>query len=243
MSQLVNILDLGMVDYQKAWDTQTHIHQTLIKQKRSPHVDEWTNHHLIFCEHPHVYTLGKSGRLTHLLADGETLQGIQAQFFKINRGGDITYHGPGQLVVYPILDLDRLFTDVHRYVRLLEEVVILTLADFGLPAGRIQGLTGVWLNTDRPKPSKICAIGVHLSRWVTLHGLALNVNTDLSYFDYIVPCGIQASEKFVTSMKSELGAEQSMKLVKESFLGHFFKLFGLERNTSYDRKTSIGIEN
>lgn len=180
---------------------------------------------LLLVEHPHVYTLGKSGRAAHLLVDQPELERRGAVFYRVNRGGDITYHGPGQLVAYPILDLDHFFTDIHRYLRTLEAVVIGLLADYGLRGMRAEGETGVWLEAGTPRARKICAMGVRASRWVTMHGLALNANTDLAYFDLIVPCGIRG--KGVTSLKRELGHEVSMDAVKERFKVHFEAVFGV----------------
>ena len=179
---------------------------------------------LLFVEHPHVYTLGKSGNLENLLANEEQLKAIQAEFYPINRGGDITYHGPGQLVGYPILDLDHYFTDIHRYLRTLEEVIILVLAEYGLHAERSPGETGVWLDVGTPFARKICAMGVRASRWVTMHGWAFNVNTDLRYFEYIIPCGI--TDKSVTSLDRELKRSISMDEVKEKVKRHFESQFG-----------------
>ncbi|MDB5241725.1 MAG: lipoyl(octanoyl) transferase LipB, partial [Spirosoma sp.] len=207
VNKQVEVRELGLIGYQEAWDEQERlftqiVHQKLANRALPPHTQQLTPNYLLFCQHPHVYTLGTSGHLDNLLVDQERLANeFGATFFKIRRGGDITYHGPGQLVGYPILDLDNFFTDIHRYMRLLEESIILTLADYGLDAGRIEGLTGVWLgyrDDSRQQvgprvavsPRKICALGVKASRWVTMHGFALNVNTDLSYFDHIVPCGI-----------------------------------------------------
>ena len=179
---------------------------------------------LLFVEHPHVYTLGKSGNMENLLANEEQLKAIQAEFYPINRGGDITYHGPGQLVGYPILDLDHYFTDIHRYLRTLEEVIILVLAEYGLHAERSPGETGVWLDVGTPFARKICALGVRASRWVTMHGWAFNVNTDLRYFEYIIPCGI--TDKSVTSLDRELKRSVSMDEVKEKVKRHFEAQFG-----------------
>ena len=223
---------LALVDYQQAWDFQEQLFAATIARKTQnrglpTEAQLPTPNHLMFCEHPHVYTLGKSGKPDHLLLDEKVLGEKQAAFYRINRGGDITYHGPGQLVGYPILDLDNFFTDIHRYMRTLEEAVILTLADFGLDAGRIEGLTGVWLDYEAQRnPRKICAMGVKASRWVTMHGFALNVNPDLTYFGYIVPCGIQ--DKAVTSMQQELGQSVDMETVKERLKAHLATLFGME---------------
>lgn len=221
--------DLGLVDYQQAWDYQEQLLAETVKIKTHnrdlPSEQQMvTPNSLLFCEHPHVYTLGKSGYVENLLLDSSALAQKQATFYKINRGGDITYHGPGQLVAYPILDLDHFFNDIHRYMRTLEEAVVLTCADYGLDAGRIAGFTGVWLGYDSPyNQRKICAMGVKTSRWVTMHGLALNVNTDLSYFGYIVPCGI--ADKAVTSMQLELGQSVNLKQVAQQLKKHVAKLF------------------
>jgi lipoyl(octanoyl) transferase len=225
----LNIEDLGLIDYQSAWEYQTLIHQGLIEQKRvNPHSFDKI-HKLILCEHPHVYTLGKSGKEEHLVMPLEELGSIQASFYKINRGGDITYHGPGQLVAYPILDLDKLFTDVHKYVRLLEETVIQVLHYYMIDGQRIDGLTGVWLDSNSKKARKICAIGVHLSRWVSLHGLAFNINSDLKYFNHIIPCGIASDDKAVTSLQVELGKSIDMSEVKELFIDAFVNNFELNK--------------
>jgi lipoyl(octanoyl) transferase len=231
MKRSVALANLGMISYRDGWEIQEHffnetIHKKLLNRDResSGQLPEPTQDHLLMCEHPHVYTLGKSGKEEHLLLNPEQLDAVQAEFVKTNRGGDITYHGPGQLVVYPILDLDHYFTDIHRYMRELEEVVIRCLADFGITAGRIKGLTGVWLgDEDDPNARKICAMGVKASRWVTMHGLALNVNTDLDYFRYIVPCGIE--DKAVTSISRETGQLIPMDKVVSSFLKHFSERF------------------
>jgi lipoyl(octanoyl) transferase len=212
---------LGSVDYKEAWDFQESLFNAIISSKQQGSSD--SESHLITCEHPHVFTLGKSGKKDHLLADEESLKSIDARFYQINRGGDITYHGPGQLVVYPILDLDQFFTDIHKYMRFLEEAVILTLADYGIIGHRIEGLTGVWI--DLEKPRKIAAFGVKSSRWVTMHGIGFNVNTDLSYFDQIIPCGI--SDKQVTSMNQELGYMLDMNEVTVRLVEHLRLLFDL----------------
>lgn len=228
----VNFQHLGLVDYQQAWDYQEKlfagtVQRKIENRKRPEEAQLTTANYLLFCEHPHVYTLGKSGLPENLLLNKQQLQEKEATFYKINRGGDITYHGPGQLVAYPILDLDNFFTDIHRYLRYLEEAVILTLADFGLEAGRINGLTGVWLDhVQQENPRKICAMGVKSSRWVTMHGLALNVNADLEYFGYIIPCGIR--DKAVTSMQQELGKAVDIREVEAHLSQHLCKLFGME---------------
>ena len=221
--------DLGCMDYQEAWTYQENLFAAIVVQKiqnRNLPEDQQTTtpNYLLFVEHPHVYTLGKSGKPEHLLLDATGLEAHAATYYKINRGGDITYHGPGQLVGYPILDLDHFFTDIHRYLRYLEEAIILTLAEYGVQAGRIEGLTGVWLDHDTLKnPRKICALGVKSSRWVTMHGFAFNVNVDLSYFGHIVPCGID--DKAVTSLHLELGRPVDVQEVKEKVKKHLAALF------------------
>ncbi len=232
MNKSVQFQSLGLIDYKQAWDYQEQLFAETVARKirnRDLPYDEQTatGNYLLFCEHPHVYTIGKSGKEQHLLLGEEQLAQIGATFYRINRGGDITYHGPGQLVGYPVLDLDHFFTDIHRYMRLLEEAVILTLAEYTLDAGRIPGLTGVWLDYEkRENPRKICAMGVKTSRWVTMHGFALNVNTDLLYFDHIVPCGI--ADKAVTSMARELGTPVPMKEVEGRMVKHLAALFEME---------------
>lgn len=221
--------DLGVVDYQQAWDYQEEIFAKTISlkiQNRDLPLDlqHITSNFLLFCEHPNVYTLGKSGKQENLLLDEHGLEQAEAQYYKINRGGDITYHGPGQLVGYPIFDLENFFTDIHQYMRFLEQAVINTCAAFGLDAGRIDGLTGVWLDHNGgPNPRKICAMGVKSSRWVTMHGLALNVNTNLSYFKNIIPCGID--DKAVTSLQAELGFKVDMDNVKQVLRAEIEGLF------------------
>lgn len=224
--------DWGIVDYQEAWKRQEKLFNEVVQIKTiirnqgisDISVDDKTPNYLVFCEHPNVYTLGKSGKPAHLLLNTKELSEKNASYYPINRGGDITFHGPGQLVAYPILDLDNFFTDVHLYLRKLEEAAILVLNDFGLKGERYPGLTGVWLDAQNPlKARKICAMGVRCSRWITMHGLALNVNTQLDYFDYIVPCGI--TDKAVTSMKAELGHMLDMKQVKKSLRKHISSLF------------------
>lgn len=227
----VNVQYLGLVDYAQAWDYQeevfTEIVQTKIANRKSADQPKATENYLLFCEHPPVYTLGKSGKEGHLLLSSEELAKKGIKYYPINRGGDITFHGPGQLVGYPILDLDNFFTDIHRYLRTLEEAIILTLADYELYGGRIPGLTGVWIDYKEQKnPRKICAMGVKASRWVTMHGFALNINTDLRYFDYIVPCGIEG--KAVTSMAQELGESQNMGEVSTCLLKHLSDLFEMD---------------
>ena len=225
----VELEDLGLIDYKQCWDYQTKLFdasvQLKIKNRKFP--ENWvsTKNHLIFCEHPHVYTLGKSGDLKNLLIDGPKRKEKNISFYKINRGGDITYHGPGQLVVYPILDLDYFFSDIHKYLRLLEESVILTLADYGVTGQRLDGFTGVWVDAEKETPRKICAIGVKCSRWVTMHGIGFNINSNLDYFKHIVPCGIE--DKSVTSLQKEINQEIDMKELKLRFKKNFKILFGI----------------
>ena len=224
--------NLGLIDYQIAWDYQEELHAKIVAVKLDnrnllPDNQLDTPNYILFCEHPHVYTLGKSGKPEHLLLDEKGLANYEAKYYKINRGGDITYHGKGQLVGYPILDLENFFTDIHRYIRFLEEAVIRTCADFGIVAGRIQGLTGVWVDyEEQENPRKICAMGVKASRWVTMHGFALNVNTDLSYFNHIVPCGID--DKAVTSMEKELGQSLNFQAVSDKMLRHLKDIFEMD---------------
>ena len=221
--------DWGLLDYQQAWDRQEQVFLEAVQtktQNRNNNTDYPVKNHLIFVEHPHVYTLGKSGKPENLLLDEAGLKEKSASYYKINRGGDITYHGPGQLVGYPILDLDNFFTDIHLYLRTLEEAVILTLADYGIKGGRYEGFTGVWLDADNERARKICAMGVRCSRWVTMHGLAFNVNTDLTYFNNIVPCGID--DKDVTSMERELGYKVDTDEVKQKLKIHMAELFEME---------------
>lgn len=231
MNKKVSFKDLGLIDYQEAWDLQESTLQSTVAIKtanRNEQTENPTPNYLFFCEHPHVYTLGKSGHAEYLLLDEEGLKQNDALYYKINRGGDITYHGPGQLVGYPILDLDNFFTDIHLYLRTLEEAVILTLADYGIQSGRYPGYTGVWLDADNEKARKICAMGVRCSRWVTMHGFALNVNPDLHYFKHIIPCGIE--DKSVTSMQQELGYALPMEEVKTKLIQHIAEQFQMEIN-------------
>lgn len=225
----VEFIDWGLVDYQEAWDRQENIFAKTLSLKQDNRTNNTTlptPNYLIFTEHPHVYTLGKSGHEEYLLLDEAGLIEKEAKFYKINRGGDITYHGPGQIVGYPILDLDNFFTDIHLYLRTLEEAVILTLADYGIAAGRYEGYTGVWLDADNDKARKICAMGVRASRWVTMHGFAFNVNADLAYFGNIIPCGID--DKDVTSMERELGRKLDIEEVKQRLKNHIASLFHME---------------
>jgi len=232
LNKQTKYIDLGLMDYQQAWDFQTNLFQSIIdvklKNRSLPdHLQEITNNFVLFCEHPHVYTLGKSGAEENLLIKKEELHTIEATYYHINRGGDITYHGPGQIVVYPILDLENFFTDIHQYMRLLEEAVIQTLAEFNVIAGRINGLTGVWIDIDDEKKArKICAMGVKTSRWVTMHGLAFNVNTQLDYFNHIVPCGI--ADKAVTSLDKELNQKQDIEKVKAILKDKLASLFNMD---------------
>jgi lipoyl(octanoyl) transferase len=226
----VILKDLGLMDYAQAWDYQEALFKEIVHTKidnRRNNTTTPTDNYLLFVRHPHVYTLGKSGDPENLLIDEQKLASIGAQFFKINRGGDITYHGPGQIVGYPILDLENFFTDIHKYLRLLEEMIILTLADYGIASERSPGETGVWLDVGTPFARKICAMGVRASRWVTMHGFALNVNTDLGYFDHMIPCGIRG--KSVTSMRVELKmAEVDEQAVSQRLCYHFQNLFQAE---------------
>ncbi len=230
MKPKVIFKDLGSIDYKVAWDYQEELFKQTIDtkvQNRNLETPIPTKNYFLFCEHPHVYTLGKTGDSSHLLVNQDELKKKQATYYAINRGGDITYHGPGQIVGYPILDLDNFFTDIHRYLRYLEEIIILTLAEYNIVAGRYEGYTGVWLDADNPlKARKICAMGVRCSRWVTMHGFAFNINTDLSYFNHIIPCGI--NDKKVTSLKQELGKEINLNEVKEKIKKHFCHIFQVE---------------
>ena len=230
MNRKLEVLNLGLRDYKETWDFQEKLFQEILNIKitnKRAKLNLSTPNHLIFVEHPHVYTLGKSGHLENLLISEEKLKAIDATFYKINRGGDITYHGPGQIVGYPILDLENFFTDIHKYLRFLEEMIILTLAEYDLKAERSKGETGVWLDVGTPFARKICAMGVRASRWVTMHGFALNVNSDLGYFDNMIPCGIK--DKAVTSLNVELGkAIIPMEEVKEKLLKYFLLLFEAE---------------
>lgn len=226
MNKKITLIDWGLKDYKEAWEEQEALFQAIIDQKtenRRVESPSPTPNYLIFVEHPHVLTLGKSGVMEHLLMSEEFLKQKHISFYKVNRGGDITYHGLGQVVGYPILDLDNFFPDIHKYLRSLEEVIILTLADYGLKGERSQGETGVWLDVGTPKARKICAMGVRASRWVTMHGFALNVNTDLNYFNYIVPCGI--ADKAVASLQTELGREVPLEEVKQHITRHFLEVF------------------
>jgi len=235
----IRVQDWGLIDYKEAWAKQEELFNATIALKMEIRKRELqvaagddqpeeiiTPNYLIFCEHPHVYTLGNSGKPEHMLLDEQGLEEKHATYYHINRGGDITYHGPGQIVSYPIIDLDNFFTDIHLYLRTLEEAVILTLADYGIAASRYPGYTGVWLDPDNERARKISAMGVRCSRWVTMHGLAFNINNDLSYFQNIIPCGID--DKAVTSMKAELGHEVDIKEVQQKLQQHIVELFGME---------------
>lgn len=232
INKKVTFLNLGSIDYKEAWDYQEKLFKEVVdlkieNRKKGVEAQKTTPNYLIFCEHPHVYTLGKSGEESHLLINNNGLEEKGIQYYKINRGGDITYHGPGQIVGYPILDLDNFFTDIHKYLRYLEEAIILTLADYGLKGGRIEGLTGVWLDFEgQPNPRKICAMGVKSSRWVTMHGFAFNVNTDLSYFNHIIPCGI--NDKAVTSLAYELNQPVDKTEVEQKVKQHLISLFEMD---------------
>ena len=229
MNKKVGFQDLGLIDYRKCWDYQEELFAEILAVKsanRKENKTDITQNHLLFCEHPHVYTLGKSGDEKNLLVNEDYLKSRGATFHKINRGGDITYHGPGQIVGYPILDLDNFFTDIHKYLRFLEEAIILTLKEYGLESERSPGETGVWFDVGTPKARKICALGVKSSRWVTMHGFAFNVNADLSYFGNIIPCGIV--DKQVTSMQKELGREMDMEEVKTKLKSHLICLFEMK---------------
>ena len=227
---IVAFEDLELIDYKKAWDYQTSLFKPIIDQKiynrKNPDSTTKTKNHLLFCEHPHVYTLGTSGSKENLLVSEAILKKLNATYYKINRGGDITYHGPGQLVAYPIFDLDYFFTDIHKYLRFLEESVILTLKEYGLVGDRIDGLTGVLIDVKSNNPRKICALGVKSSRWVTMHGIGFNVNTDLSYFDAIVPCGIK--DKSVTSLQNEIGESVDFENLKQKLKINLSNVFDFD---------------
>ncbi|MBF4494364.1 lipoyl(octanoyl) transferase LipB [Flavobacterium sp. JLP] len=230
MNKKIQLQDLGSKDYKSTWEYQEQLFASIVDLKiknRREELDLPTPNYLLFVEHPHVYTLGKSGDLENLLLNEKQLEAKGATFYKINRGGDITYHGPGQIVGYPILDLENFFTDIHKYLRFLEESIILTLEEYGLKCGRSEGETGVWLDAGTPFARKICALGVRASRWVTMHGFALNVNVDLGYFDNIIPCGIRG--KGVTSLQVELGVEKvDEEEVKSKIIKHLTNLFEAE---------------
>tara|TARA_B110000003_G_scaffold9602_1_gene9900 strand:- start:23792 stop:24499 length:708 start_codon:yes stop_codon:yes gene_type:complete len=230
MNKSIQLKNLGLRDYNDIWEYQTSLLDSIIaikKQNRKKNNFKPTSNYFLFVEHPHVYTLGKSGDISNLLINEQQLKDKGVSYYKINRGGDITYHGPGQIVGYPILDLENFFTDIHKYLRLLEEVIIKTLAEFGINGERSKGETGVWIDVGTPFARKICAMGIRSSRWVTMHGFALNVNTNLGYFDHIIPCGIKG--KAVTSLEAELGRKIGLNKVKEKILFHFKELFEVEK--------------
>tara|TARA_B100000780_G_scaffold262956_1_gene216516 strand:+ start:418 stop:1122 length:705 start_codon:yes stop_codon:yes gene_type:complete len=230
MNKKIAFKDLKIKDYKETWEYQTSLLQEIVDVKidnRRNGGEKETKNYFLFVEHPHVYTLGKSGDLSNLLLNERQLKEKGATFYKINRGGDITYHGPGQIVGYPILDLENFFTDIHKYLRLLEESIILTIAEYGLKGERSTGETGVWLDAGTPFARKICALGIRSSRWVTMHGFALNVNTNLGYFDHIIPCGIRG--KAVASMEAELGKKLNLEEVKTKILTHFKALFEIDQ--------------
>lgn len=229
MKPTVIFESLGIIDYQEAWDYQEKLFKATIDKKikiRNGEDSGPTKNHLLFCQHPHVFTLGKTGDQSHLLLNETELSERDAQFYKINRGGDITYHGPGQLVGYPIFDLDQFFPDIHKYMRFLEEAVIQTLTEYGISGGRVDGMTGVWIDSDKSTARKICAMGVKSSRWVTMHGIGFNINSDLSYFSHIIPCGID--DKAVTSMEFELGHKVDMDEVSSVLKEKLAALFGFD---------------
>ena len=231
MNKEIKFIDLGVMDFKEAWDYQEDLFEQIVnikKKNRKNNTKLKTPNYFLFVEHPHVYTLGKSGNISNLLIDKNQLKNKKASFYKINRGGDITYHGPGQVVVYPILDLENFFTDIHRYLRLLEETVILTLNNYGIKGERNSGKTGVWIDVNSPFPKKICAMGVRASRWVTMHGFALNVNVDLDYFNNIIPCGL--TNNSITSIVNELQGKKVKTYnlknqIKESFSNCFGSVF------------------
>jgi lipoyl(octanoyl) transferase len=232
INKTVEFQDLGLIDYKECWDYQTKLFEQTVQQKiynrKNPDNKTTTKNYLLFCEHPHVYTLGKSGDENNLLINDAFLKEKKASYYEINRGGDITYHGPGQLVVYPIFDLDHFFTDIHKYLRYLEEAVILTLNEYGINSGRVQGLTGVWLDGESHQARKVCALGVKSSRWVTMHGIGFNINTNLDYFNYIVPCGIE--DKQVTSVSKELNKKVDFQEIKNKLKINLANLFDFDFN-------------
>jgi len=235
--QQVFFRDLGLIDYKVCWDYQEKLFDEIVQQKleqrdSTSNLKPQTSNYLLFCEHPHVYTLGRNGDEKNLLIQDGELKKFDAAFYKNNRGGDITYHGPGQIVGYPILNLDLFFTDIHKYLRYLEEAVIRTLKEYNINAGRIKGLTGVWVDAEGKSPRKICSFGVRCSRWVTMHGFAFNVNTDLKYFNNIIPCGI--SDKEVTSIQKELGHTvniEEVKMILKENIAELFKMQLVEQAT------------
>ena len=230
MNKQIKFIDLGTMDYKEAWDFQQNLFDEIVqikKENRKNNTNLKTPNYFLFVEHPHVYTLGKSGNYSNLLIDENQLKNKNASFYKINRGGDITYHGPGQIVGYPILDLENFFTDIHKYLRFLEQTVIQTLDNFGIKGERNDGKTGVWIDIDTPFPKKICAMGVRASRWVTMHGFALNVNVDLDYFNNIIPCGL--TDNIVTSINKELNqSETDITEIKNVLKNCFSETFNSE---------------
>ena len=244
MKAPVLVLDIGMMPYKEAWDLQTRLHQQIVENKRAGYPSD-PIHYFILCEHPPVYTLGKSGSEENLRINDQERTRMEIDYFQINRGGDITFHGPGQLVGYPILDLDLVFTDVHRYVRSLEEVIIRVLKEYNLTGQRSDRYTGVWIdgNTSKQEAKKICAIGVHLSRWVTMHGFAFNINTDLNYFNHIIPCGINDPDKSVTSLKSLMMKEVDLQQVKNQVTREFGLVFDLPLvSHSLEKEIPVSIQ-
>ncbi|TAF75066.1 MAG: lipoyl(octanoyl) transferase LipB [Bacteroidetes bacterium] len=230
-NNLITYNDLGLMRYADAWAYQDAVFKEIVAQKIANRELDFelqtrTQNFIFTCEHPHVYTLGKSGKMAHFLLNNTELEQKKVDFFETNRGGDITYHGPGQIVIYPVLDLENFFTDIHKYLRFLEEAVIDTLQIYSIEAGRIDGLTGVWIGMNTDKPRKICAMGIRSSRWVAMHGLALNVNTDLDFFNHIVPCGI--ADKAVTSIKNELGKHVDIEQVKKELVAKIITQFGMK---------------
>ena len=230
MNKEIKFVDLGVMDFKETWEFQENLFEQIVnikKKNRKNNTEFKTPNYLILVEHPHVYTLGKSGNISNLLIDENELKNKKASFYKINRGGDITYHGPGQVVVYPILDLENFFTDIHKYLRLLEETVILTLNNYGIKGERNPGKTGVWIDVNSPFPKKICAMGVRASRWVTMHGFALNVNVDLDYFNNIIPCGL--TNNSITSIVNEISAKKvKTNILKNQLKENFSNCFGSE---------------
>ena len=230
MNRQIKFIDLGTMDYKEAWEFQQNLFDEIVeikKKNRKNNTNIKTPNYFLFVEHPHVYTLGKSGNYSNLLIDENQLKNKNASFYKINRGGDITYHGPGQIVGYPILDLENFFTDIHKYLRFLEQTVIQTLDNFGIKGERNDGKTGVWIDIDTPFPKKICAMGVRASRWVTMHGFALNVNVDLDYFNNIIPCGL--TDNVVTSVNKELNqSEADINEIKNVLKSCFSETFNSE---------------
>ena len=233
INKKIELINLGHIDYQKAWKIQEEIFNKTINIKienRKKETNNLTQNYIITCSHPHVYTLGKSGEEKNLLIDKKIIKKKKLAYYKINRGGDITYHGPGQIVIYPIIDLENFFTDIHLYLRKLEETIIKTLDSYDIKSGRIDKLTGVWINNESSNPKKICAMGVKCSRWVTMHGLALNVSTDLSYFDNIIPCGI--NDKAITSIENEIDKIVNMKSVENEIIKNLCEVFEFELNNN-----------